>query len=164
MPAKIKGFRWCGTQTSGHYACIKLLRSLLRSRLGSNAKTLCTAALSLLYSTAEYCASVCCHSTHIRLIDSVLDDALHAVTGCLRPTLTDHLPILFSIQPADLCRLGATLSLTFNGFMDYEQMFYGLLSGSSDARHERLRSTRKFVQAARNLLNNLAGLGIRASQ
>ena len=36
------------------------------------------------------------------------------------------------------------------------------LSGSSDARQERQRSRRPFVPAARNLLNNLAGLGIRA--
>ena len=38
------------------------------------------------------------------------------------------------------------------------------LSGSSDAHHARLRSRRSFVPAARNLLNNLAGLSIRASE
>ena len=43
-------------------------------------------------------------------------------------------------------------------------MLHGLLSGSSDARQERLRSRRSFMPAARNLLNNIAGLGIRASQ
>ena len=37
-----------------------------------------------------------------------------------------------------------------------------LLSGSSDTRQERLRSRRPFVSAARNLLDNLARLGIRA--
>ena len=42
---------------------------------------------------------------------SVLNDALHIVTGCLRPTPTDHLSVLSGIQPAELHRMGATLSL-----------------------------------------------------
>ena len=57
---------------------------------GAGAKTLRTAALSLVYSTAEYCAPVWCRSAHTRLIDSVLNDALRSVTGCLRPTPTDY--------------------------------------------------------------------------
>ena len=39
-----------------------------------------------------------------------------------------------------------------------------LLSGSSDTLQVRLRSRRPFVPAARNLLDNLARLGIRASE
>ena len=96
--------------------------------------------------------------------DSVLNDTLRIVTGCLRPTPTDHLPILSDIQPAELCRLGATLPLAYHGSLDPDHILYGLLSGSSDARQERLRSRRPFVPAAWNLLNNLAGLGIRASK
>ena len=53
--------------------------------------------------TAEYCASVWCRSAHNRLIDSVLNDALRIVTGCLRPTPTDHLHVLSGIQPAEIC-------------------------------------------------------------
>ena len=41
---------------------------------------------------------------------------------------------------------------------------YGLLNGSSDTRQVRLRSRHPFVPAARNLLDNLAKLGIRASE
>ena len=37
-------------------------------------------------------------------------------------------------------------------------------NGSSDARQERIRSRRPFVSAARNLSDNLARLGIRASE
>ena len=44
-----------------------------------------TAALFLIYSTAEYCAPVWCRSAHTQLIDSVLNDALRIVTGYLRP-------------------------------------------------------------------------------
>ena len=87
-----------------------LLRRLAVLGWGAGAKTLRFAALSLIYSTAEYCAPAWCRSVHTRPIDSVLDDALHIVTGCLRPTPTDNLPVLSGIQPAELRRQGATLS------------------------------------------------------
>ena len=69
---------------------VTLLRRLVGSGWGAGAKTLRIATLSLVYSAAEYCAPVCCHSAHTRLIDSVLNGALRIVTGCLRPTPTDH--------------------------------------------------------------------------
>ena len=134
------------------------------SGCSAGAITLRIATLSLIYSTAEYCAPVWCRSAHTCLIDSVLNDALRIVTGCLRPTPTDHLPVLSGIQPAELRRLGATLSLAYRGSLDPDHILYGLLSGSSDTRQMRLRSRRPFVPAARNLLDNLARLGIRASE
>ena len=82
---------------------VTLLRRLVGSGWGAGAKTLCIATLSLVYSTAEYCAPVWCRSAHTRLIDSVLNNALCIVTGCLHPTPTDHLPVLSGIQPAELC-------------------------------------------------------------
>ena len=90
---------------------VSLLRRLVGSGLGAGAKALRTAALSLIYQIAKYCAPALCCSAHTRLIDSVLNDALSIVTGCLRPTLTDSLPVLSGIQPAVLRRQGATLSL-----------------------------------------------------
>ena len=111
-----------------------------------------------------YCASVWCRNAHTRLINSVLKDALRIVTGCLRPTPTDHLPVLSGIQPAELRQLGATLSLAHRGSLDPDHILYGLLSGSSDTRQVRPRSRRPFVLDALNLLNNLASLGIHASE
>ena len=107
---------------------------------GAGAKTLRIASFSLVYSTAEYCAPVWCRSAHTRLIDSVLNDALRIVTGCLPPTPTDHLPELSGIQPTELRRLGATLSLAYRGSLDPDHILYGLLSGSSDNRQVKLRS------------------------
>ena len=141
-----------------------MLRRLVNSGWVADTKTLRIAALSLVYSTAEYCAPVWYLSAHTCLIDSVLNDALRIVTGCLRPTPTDHLPVLLGIQPAELCRLGATLSLVHRGSLDPDHILYGLLSGSSDTHQVKLRSRRPFVSAARNLLDNLARLGIRASE
>ena len=144
---------------------VTLLRRLVGLGWGAGAKTLSIATLFLVYSTANYCAPVWCHSAHTRLIDSVLNDALRIVTGCLRPTPTDYLPVLSGIQPADdLCRLGATPSLAKRISLDPDHILYGLLSGSSDTRQVRLRSRRPFVPAARNLLDNLARLGVRASE
>ena len=73
---------------------VTLLRRLVGSEWGAGAKTLRIATLSLVYSTVEYCVPVWCRNTHTRLIDSVLNDTLRIVTGCLRPTSTDHLPII----------------------------------------------------------------------
>ena len=143
---------------------VTLLRRLVGSGSGAGAKTLRIAALSLVYSIAEYCVPVWCRSAHIRLIDSVLNDALRIVTGCLRPTPTDHLPVLSGIQSAELHRMGATFSLAHHGSLDPDHILYGLLSWSSDTRQVRLRSKRMFVPAARNLLDNIARLGNRASE
>ena len=77
--------------------------------MGAGAKTLRTAALSLVYPTPAYCAPVWCCSVYTRLIVSVLIDALRTVTGCLRPTPTDHLPILSGMPSAELSRTAATL-------------------------------------------------------
>ena len=132
------------------YLGVKLDRSLtlghhpeaLRKKLSSP-----VAALSLFYSTAEYCAPIWCRSAHTRLIDSVLNDALRVVTGCLRPTPTDHLSILSGIQPSELRRLEAILSLAQRRSLNPDHILYGLLSGSSNVRQERLRSRRPFVPA-----------------
>ena len=137
---------------------------MVGSGWGAGAKTLPITTLSLVYSTAEYCAPVWCRSAHTRLIDSVLNNALRIVTGCLRPTPTDHLPVLLGIQPAELRRMGATLSLAHCGSLNLDHILYGLLSGSSDTRQMRLRFRRPFVPGAPNLLDNLARLGIRASE
>ena len=118
---------------------ITQLRELVGSRWGVGAKTLCLAALSLVYSTAEYCTPVWCLSAHTCLIHSVLHNALCIVTGCLHTTPTGHLPILSGIQPAELHQLGVTLSLAHHGSMDPDHILYGLLSGSSDACQEKLR-------------------------
>ena len=98
------------------------------------------------------------------LIDSVLNDALRMVTGCLHPTPTDHLPVFSGIQPAELCQMGATLSSAYRGSLDPDHILHGLLSGSSDTHQVRLRSRCLFVPVGWNLLDNLARLGIRASE
>ena len=141
-----------------------LLRQLVGSRWSTGAKTLRTAALSLIYLTAEYCAPAGCRSAHTRLINSVLNDALRIVTGCQRPTPTDNLPVLSSIQPAELCRQGATISLANHSSLDHGHILDGQITEPLAARKKRLKSRRPFVPAARKLSHNLSELSIRASQ
>ena len=119
---------------------VTLLRRLVGSGWGAGAKTLRIATLSLVYSTAEYCAPVWYCTAHTRLIVSVLNDALRIVTGCLRPTPTDHLSVLSGIKPAEIRRMVATLSLAYRGSLDHDHILYDLSSGSSDTRQVRLTS------------------------
>ena len=66
------------------------------------------------------------------------------------------------VAPLKVCRLN---HVSRSVDLGPDHILYGLLSGSSDARqNERLRFKSPFVPAVRNLLNNLAGLGIRASE
>ena len=142
---------------------VSLLRRRAGSGLGAGAKTLHTAVLSLMYSTAEYCASAWCRSVHTRLIDSVFNDALCIVTGCLRPTQTDNLPVLSGIQPAELYRQGARLFLAKPSSLDPGHILHGQLTKPQAASKERLKSRHPFVPFARKLLHNLSELGIRAA-
>ena len=73
---------------------VALLRPLAKSEWGAGAQILRISVLSLIYSTADYCAPVWCRSTPTCLIDSILSDALRIVTGCLRPTPMKGLLVL----------------------------------------------------------------------
>ena len=67
------------------------------------------------------------------MFDSILNDALRIVIGCLRPTPTEDLPVLASIQPVELRRLGATFSLTNRATYDPDHVLHGQLVGQQDA-------------------------------
>ena len=91
---------------------------------GAGAKTLCISALSMVYSTDEYCTPVWCCSMHTCLVDSILNDALPIVARCLCPTPMEDLPVLAGIQPAELRRLGATFSLANHAIHDPDHVDY----------------------------------------
>ena len=112
----------------------------------AGAKTLRTASLSLVYSTAEYCTAVLCRNAPAHLQEIVLNDALRIVTRCLRPTPTDHLPRLSGMQPAELCRLEETLFLAYRESLDSDHILCGLISGSADACQERIKPRRGLCQ------------------
>ena len=131
---------------------VALLRRLVWSGRGANAKTMSVAAHSRVYSTSEYCSPVWCPCAHICLIDIVFDDAMRIISGCLCPTPTYYLLNLTSNQPAELRRQRANLP------------FLSLAYRNGRAHEERLRSRPFFVLKARKLLNELSTLSIGAEQ
>ena len=143
---------------------ISLLRRLPGSGWSAGAKALCTAALSLIYSTAEYCVPAWCRSAHTRLIDSTVNDALRIALKCLRPISTDNLPVFQGIQPAKPRRQGAALSLGNCSSFNPGHILHGQLTEPQAASKERLKSIRPFVPAVRKLFHNLYELRIHAAQ
>ena len=85
-----------------------LVRVLARTAWGAGAKTLRTSALALCYSVAEYCAPVWRNSAHTNLVDVQLNNTMRTITGAVRCTRTDWLPVLSNIAPADIRREVAT--------------------------------------------------------
>jgi len=118
---------------------VAFLRRLAGSVWGAGATTLRTATLALVHSTAEYGAPVWYGSAHTRLIDLTINDALRIVTGCLRPTPVDNLPILAGIKPAELRRSGSTLSLARHA-MEPDHLLHSALTRPSRANARRLKS------------------------
>jgi len=142
---------------------VALLRRLAGSSWGAEATTLRTATLALVHSTAEYCAPVWCRGAHTHLIDPIINDALRIVTVCLRPRPADNLSILAGIQPAELRRRGATLSLGCRA-MEPGHLLHSALPRPSGAAARRLISRHQFVPAAQQLISFSDKNNIRAVQ
>jgi len=109
------------------------------------------------------CAPVWCRSAHTRIIDPGINDALRIATGCLRPTPADNLPILAGIQPAELRRNGATLSLARRA-MEPGHLLHLALSCTSSGNARRLKSRHPFVPAPQQLISLSDNNNIRAAQ
>ena len=88
-----------------------LLRRLAGSRWGASTKVLCTASLALVHFTTVQCAPVWCHSAHTRLINKPINEALCIMSRCPRSTPMNNLFVLSEIQPTELRRRKAILSL-----------------------------------------------------
>ena len=116
----------------------------------------------MVHSTAEYCAPVRCRSAHTRLIDRPINDALRLVTGCLRPTPTDDLYALAAIQPSELRRKRATLSLARRA-QDPKHMLHERLLSPPYGGHRQLKSGSTFVPATLHLLNDADALSTSAA-
>ena len=83
---------------------VALIRRLAGTTWGASTKTLRISTQAPVFSAAEYCAPVWCRSTHTKKLDSTLNNALSTVSGCLRATPANQLPILTGIAPPTLRR------------------------------------------------------------
>ena len=83
-----------------------LLWKLANSKRGTSASTIITTVIALCYSIAEYAAPVWARSHHVHVLDSELNTACRAITGCLKPTNVEDLYLLAGIAPPDIRRDG----------------------------------------------------------
>jgi hypothetical protein len=67
-------------------ARINIVRKLPGTGWGAGTETLRTAALAIVYSTAEYCAPVWLNSVHNSKIDVQLNNAMRIISGCVKST------------------------------------------------------------------------------
>ena len=66
-----------------------------------------TSTLALCYSVAEYCAPVWNRCPHTNLIDVRLRESLSTISGCLKSTPTQWLPVKSSLTPPHIRRENA---------------------------------------------------------
>ena len=87
------------------------------------------------------------------------------MTGCLRPTTADNLPILAAagIQPAELRRSGATPSLGRRA-MEPGHLLHSALTRPHSANARRLKLRHPFVPATQQLISFSDNNNIRAAQ
>ena len=85
-----------------------IIRKLRTSKWGATPTTLRSSALALCYSAAEYACSVWERSTHAKKLDATLNETCRMITGCLKPTNTNSLPVLAGIAPSDIRRAVAS--------------------------------------------------------
>ena len=124
-----------------------------------------TATLALVHSKTEYCASVWCRSAHTHLTDPTINDALQIATKQIAtgPIPVDNLLILAGIQPAELRRKGATLSLAISATEPGHQL-HSALTCPPSANARRLKSRHPFVSTAQLLMSSSDNNNIHAAQ
>jgi hypothetical protein len=81
-----------------------LIQSLAGTSWGANANTLRTAALGLVWPTAEYCSPSWLNSSHISKIDVQLNNTMRLISGTLKCTQLKWLPVLSNIAPHHIRR------------------------------------------------------------
>ena len=136
----------------------ELSRRLAGSSWGVSVTVLHTAILTLVDSTTEYCVFVWCRNAHTHLVDKSIYYALLIVTTCMHPTPTDNLIDLAGIQPTELSRQKAILSLACRA-QKPEHLLHEKLVFPSFVHPRQLKSRHPFVPAALKLLNNLVHSG-----
>ena len=86
-----------------------IISKLAGTDWGAPAPVLHTSAIALVYSVAEYCVPVWGRCAHVQHVDTQLNIAMRTVSGALRPTNINWLPVLSNIEPPQIRRDRATL-------------------------------------------------------
>jgi hypothetical protein len=76
-----------------------------RCKWGSGADTLQTACIALVYSVAEYCTPVWLNSVHVNKVHMLSNNAMRLITGMVKSTPRQWLPVVRNIAPPRLRRV-----------------------------------------------------------
>ena len=85
-----------------------IIRKLRTSKWGATPNTLRSSALAICYSAAEYACPVLERSAHAKKLVVTLNETCRRITGCLKPTNTNSLPVLAGIAPSYIRRAVAS--------------------------------------------------------
>ena len=102
-----------------------LLQCLAGLSWGASTPTIRTSALAVVFNATEYATQVGCHSCHSKKLDVALNETLHLIPGCLRPTPTGLLPILANIAPPNLHREQLAYRLGCQATFNNPHFLYG---------------------------------------
>ena len=103
--------------------------------------TLRSSALALCYSAAEYACPVWERSTHAKKLNATLNETCRMITGCLKPTNINSLPILAGIAPSDIRRAVASRTERTRQTMDERHPLNGHIGVVP-----RLKSRKSFIK------------------
>ena len=85
-----------------------LIRKISGTSWGAPQAVLRTSAMALCYSVAEYAAPAWARSCHARKVDVSLNETMRMISGTLRSTPREWLPVMSNIEPPHLRREAAT--------------------------------------------------------
>lgn len=128
-----------------------IIHKLCGTTWGSTATTLRCSALGLVYSAAEYCAPVWMNSSHTKIIDTQLNTTMRLISGTIKTTPTQWLPLLSHIPPPDLRRQNALLR-EFQKILNNPRL--PIHGDVNDANLNRLRSRSPPTRSAMDLREN----------
>ena len=117
-----------------------IIRKLRNSKWGATPTTLRSSALALCYSAAEYACPVWERSTQAKKLNATLNETCRMITGCLKPTNINSLPILAGIAPSDIRRAVASRTERTRQTMDERHPLNGHLGVVP-----RLKSRKSFI-------------------
>ena len=130
-----------------------LLRRLSGQTWGASLNILQTSAVRLVYAPAEYCAPTWSHSTHTKKIDIALNSTMRIVSGCLRSTPVDYLPVVSGIVPPDIRRSSHTLKICAKAKANQTHLLHEI-TRNSDINPNLLLNTRKSFHPQCTQLHN----------
>ena len=130
-----------------------LLRRLSGQTWGASFNVLQTSAVSIVYAPADYCAPTWSHSAHTKKIDIALNSTMRIVSGCLRSTPVDYLPVVSGSVPPDIRRSSHTLKICAKAKANHNHLLHEITCNSDINPNLRL-NTRQSFRTQCTQLNN----------